>query len=299
MKLFTLIGALSSICIANTIEASTFVDHEEIAQNRKRKFDTQTHSTFQTISNHSEVLCDAITAINQYGAQNIWVVYDIDDCITFPNHAACLPCSYANEHKSLFQDLITGLSVIETSIVWNLKYRLSPSLLTESLLPKYLNTFKSLNINTLGITATMAGAVLNEEDCQHEHRFDILRSLGIEFNAPQEHIVLDEFPLFHRSYPIYHYGVGFNQASGDYGSTTKGEFFLALMNRLQQQPKAVFFVDDSSTNLKRFGQIMKEHSIDCFLYQYKSDVVHETRTIPEEDYIEFISDLKTKANQAV
>ena len=287
---------LLSLCVAFAALASD-IDHETLAKERAEKF-ARAQADLIPITAHDMILTDLNAFMTEYGAENIWVVYDIDDCVTFPDHEACLPCSYGDTHKDAFKELVKDLNPVELSIVWNLKYRTQISVLTEDTFPALLATLKDTGIRTIGLTASMAGAVLFPADRQHQVRHDILKSLGVTFNAPQEEIVFNQFPQFHKSHPVYYNGIGFAQTSANHGSTTKGEFLIALAQRWAQKPKAVFFIDDSSTNLHRFGQTMGEHDIAYRGYLYRSPIVHTTRTISPENYSQFIKLLITYAKVA-
>lgn len=269
--------------------------HTNLAQERALKFKDAAADSIISITSHVQIARELYQAVTEFGPENLWVVYDIDDCVTYPDHAACLPCSYAGVHKPAFDSLTELLDPIEKSIVWNLKYRMPKSLLTDPKLPEILTEIKDHGIRSMGLTASMAGGVLSPTDCQEEARCKILNDLGVVFNTPLEKIEFKQFPKFFRSFPVYYNGVGFAQTSENYGSTTKGEFFAALMDHWGEEPKIVFFIDDSKTNLNRFAQTMRERQIPCSCFHFKSERVHEPKTITHKNYCDFIDSLSVFA----
>lgn len=288
-------------CVAISATASDFsgseisyqeelICHDRLASQREEHF-RNAHTQFTRIEKHDQILSGINALIAEYGAENISVYYDIDDCATYPDHAACLPESYSKTHKDTFNEHIKGLDPIQKSIVWNLKYRLPKSLLTDDALPDVLNTLKNAGVTTMGLTASMSGEVISPSDCQYEARCSILEKLGVQFNAPQQTIVFDEFPKFHRSHPVYHNGIGFTQTSQNHGSTTKGEFIVALEKQLNKRSKAVVLIDDSSSNLHRTAQTIRENGIAFVGYQFHSERVHTIRTISEANYSQYIKHL--------
>lgn len=272
--------------------------HHELALARKLDFQYSSINILRSIDRHIGILDDLDALLLQYNPENIWVIYDIDDCITYPDHPACLPCSYENAYAKIFEELMEDLDPIQKSIVWNLKYRLSENVLTEYNFPMTLQSINNRGVLTMGLTASMAGGVLQLDDEHHKERYKTLSNLGVSWNAPKEEILLDEFPSFHRSCPIYYHGLGFSQTSGDFGSTTKGEFLLALMKRWNIKPSCVLFIDDSPTNLRRFSHVMDQNGIDCFCYLYRSPLVHEVQNITEKKYKKHINKLISLARRS-
>jgi hypothetical protein len=306
-QLYFYVPCIGAHCLESTAESKQLdispydqelFYHVQLSQERAELFKDARADTIITIDNHSEILNDIDRAIAEHGAENIIVVYDIDDCVTYPDHAACLPGSYSDEHKATFQGMIEDLDPIQKCIVWNLKYREPKSLLTDDALPAVLKTLKDSGVSTLGLTASLAGAVKSPTDCQQLARFQTLQRLEIEFNAPDEEIILEQFPKFHQNHPVYYRGIGFAQTSENFGSTTKGEFFIALMQRWNKKPKAVLFIDDSMTNLNRFAHTMRQNEINCSCYQFISERVHTKKTISAGNYSRFINQLIIAARKA-
>lgn len=272
------------------------VDHDALAAARAKTY-AGAKAEFVDITHHKDILKSVLEAIKVFGPEGVWVAYDIDDCITYPDHPACLPCSYDEAYETTFYSLIKGLDPVQSAIVWNLKYVESESKLTEDNIPDILKTLKDWGVRTFGLTASMAGALKSPDDSNHYRRVNVLDHLGVHFNSPDGEYVMDRFPKFHRSHPVYYNGVAFAQSSGDYGSATKGEIIMDLAHRWGK-PAVVFMVDDSGRNLHRVDHVLKENGIDCRPFKYKSDRVHEKRYISEKDYIAKIGELRFLAETA-
>jgi len=215
-----------------------------------------------------------------------WVIFDIDNTLTTCTHPALqIPVYRANRQR--FMDEFAKYTKEQQHYLPALIVTEGQRKLIDSQTPVLISELQFSGVTVFGFTALNSGATPNGENFP-SWRKNELESLNINFSQephsplPKESIEFRQFPSFEGSYPLYQDGVLYSNVI-----PTKGDVFLAFLEKVEQKPKRIIFIDDSLKNVVSVEEATKKIGIEYVGLHYMEQQASDAPTITDEIWRSF------------
>jgi hypothetical protein len=200
------------------------------------------HAQITPVNDMEEVLSYFTTADSKTLA-----IFDVDMVLVQPSEPA-FQMANMKRHGSISKRIMKDLPAEKLMLFLSLMTINSDPVLIDKNTPKLLQKLVDKGIPAMALTANLTGscgAIKNME----EWRIQNLQQLGIDFTktAPsQESLVFDNLASYRGNFSTYHKGIFFVNGT----VVSKGEAFLAFLEKTGFSPDKIIFIDDREDNLK-------------------------------------------------
>lgn len=174
------------------------------------------------------------------------VIFDVDRVLIHPKDPAFQEPNM-RKHKPTVQKVMEEIPVHKQMLFFTFIAASHESVLIDPEISDLLQSLQERGVPAIALTANITGEFISIPNMAN-WRIEDLKNLGIDFSktAPSSSsIVFDQFKSYRSGYPIYKQGIQFTNGS----KITKGEAFLALLEKTGYAPKKIVFIDDVEANL--------------------------------------------------
>ena len=196
-----------------------------------------------------------------------WILFDIDHTLTIPDHPA-LQLNSLKQFKCNYKERYAQLSKEEKQLIYMLIITHAHSRLTEPDVPHLIERLSNTEATIFGFTGAGTYVIPTIGEIPFWRSCELER-LGIHFSSAIKRLEFLDFTPFRGSYPLFMNGVLYTNSI-----FSKGEVLTAFMEKTQQTPRRIFFVDDSLEYLSSVEDAMKKKGIPFIGFHY----------VPEGDF---------------
>lgn len=198
---------------------------------------------------------EALWEMSDYLGPDDLVAFDVDETLIIERDLFLRPCGKkcvkrmlqmnADHYDEEMHDLLVSRMIQQRKVD-----------LVDEKVTALIRKLQNRGVRVIALTAMRTGP-MGEIPCMQEWRFNELQSLGIDFQEAYPEIETVEFSEFSGSRPP-HYMKGILCSS----RFPKGEVLVAFLEKIEQHPKSVIFIDNSRNNLESMEIELKKAGID-------------------------------------
>ena len=224
------------------------------------------------------------------------VIFDVDMVLIQPSDPV-FQMANINIHSAVVKRIIKEVPVDKQMMFFCLMTTSSKPMLIDTRIPQFLQEIVSRGIPTMALTANLTGEFDTVKNME-KIRVEGLHSLGIDFSktAPDSNtFLLDDLTAFRGNYPAYLNGILFT--NGIEGS--KGEAFLAFLEKTKISPNKIVFIDDQESNLINMEAAIQtlEPSIEYQGLHFLGALKYPSQQISENEFESQWKQLAAKATK--
>lgn len=247
-------------------------------------FATFLHSEIKTIHKINEIekeLSEKLTSDDL-------ILFDIDYTLTMPCHPA-LSKSSVKKNKDLYRQKLAELTDEQRQLIPLVFISHFPdmSILTEPCIPDLIASIRKQGATVLGFTASDTSVIPEIGDLP-SWRFKELERLEIHFSKTFKRTEFFEFTPHRGTFPLHENGIIYSNVTN-----TKGSVLKAFIEKMQQKPRRIVFVDDLIENLISADHAMQELDIPFLGLHYTPNEQHDD--VPKEFFEKIWQEILARA----
>jgi SAM-dependent methyltransferase len=226
--------------------------------------------------------------VNKFGAENVLVVFDVNQTLMRPQNKAAWPQA-RKKFKKAWEKIVNPLSGEHQIIFFNLRGRLGPQEIIHKDSVTLVNDLQKRGVVTLGITSQSLGKVPGGKNGEM-YTFETLKSMGIDFSKSfkelDDNLAFGDFGSIHGLQAGYYKGIVF--AGNNFRLSRKGKGLLYFLKKINFYPKAIIYVDNHRDSVAEVHRELKEYMPEIKLkaYEFIGDA-DEDITLEEEEFVGF------------
>lgn len=174
-------------------------------------------------------------------------IFDVDMVLVQPSDPA-FQMANMKRFSAIAKGIMKQVPIEQQMMFLSLMTISSDPVLIDDRTPQFLQQIIQKGIPAMALTANLTGAFGSIQNME-QWRINSLRCLGIDFSksAPyQTPLTFDDLASYRGNYSTYLNGVLFVNGT----AVSKGEAFLAFLEKTSLSPDKIIFIDDREENLK-------------------------------------------------
>lgn len=210
-------------------------------------------------------------------------VFDVDMVLTQPADPAFQMANMKRFGKSC-KRIMEDVPLEKRMLFLSLMTISSASVLIDARLPQFIDQLRRKGIPAMALTANLTGSFGHINNME-AWRIDTLLKMGIDFSGmcPYRHsFVFDKLPQYRGNFSTYKNGMLFVNGT----NISKGEVFLAFLQKADFFPKKIIFIDDREENLKSMQEALQrlEKHVEYQGLHYSGALNYPSEMITEEQF---------------
>lgn len=190
----------------------------------------------------------------QEAGEKTWVIFDVDMVLVQPSDPA-FQMANMKRFSSICKQIMKEIPPEKQPLFLSLMTMSSDPVLIDERTPEFIQMIRNKGAFTMVLTANLTGS-FRSIPCMERWRIESLKNLKIDFSqgAPSnKEMTFDHLPSYRGNYSTYLEGMLFVNGT----SVSKGEAFLAFLEKTDVSPEHVVFIDDREENLKNLEMALQ------------------------------------------
>lgn len=210
-------------------------------------------------------------------------IFDVDMVLVQPSDPA-FQMANMKRYGAISKRIMKEIPVDKQMEFLSLMTISSEPMLIDARTPLFLQQITQRGIPAIALTANLTGQLCSVPKME-QWRVDSLKRIGFDFSrtAPyQSPLLFDNLASYRGNYSTYLDGILFVNGT----SVSKGEAFLAFLEKSGFSPNKVIFIDDREGNLKSVEAAIQklDRPIEFYGFHYLGAQVYPSKMISEEEF---------------